>query len=133
MFDVYLDYWRQMPFLRPWTEHVERYLQADVEVHADGTVTCRTSRAAVEDDFGEIARMPVGEWNALLQRVEAPARVLWATEGLLEPGQPVLPKEAAEALAAYLPIARLVPVGRANHYTIVFSPDGPNPLELPLS
>ena len=121
----YVDYWKQMPYVQPWTEHFERYLAADLEERPDGSVVSRVSAGGVEEDFLDLFRMR-GAWSQTVRQVRAPALVLWAPLGLADPQRPLFPHHALQQLAALLPQGRLITIEGANHYTIVFSPDGIN-------
>ncbi len=116
-FDAYLDYWRQLPFTKPWNDYFELYLAADVEHRPDGTVICRPSAVAVEEDF--LNGLDMGDY---LPRVQSPGLILWAPVGLLVPDQPLMPRGAMEQAAALWPKGRLETIQGANHYTIVLAP-----------
>ena len=118
----YVDYWKQMPYVQPWTEHFERYLAADLEERPDGSVVSRVSAGGVEEDFLSLFRMRE-TWSQTVRQAQVPALVLWAPLGLADPRLPLFPPNALKQLAALLPQGRLVTIEGANHYTIVFSPD----------
>jgi pimeloyl-ACP methyl ester carboxylesterase len=121
--EAYFDYWRQVPFIL-WTEPFERYLRADVEQRADGTLATRTLPTSVEEDLlyyfqpGQAAR-----FADAARRVQAPATVFWAPVGLLDPQQPLMSLEGVEDLVHLLPRGRLWPIEGTNHYTILVAPE----------
>jgi pimeloyl-ACP methyl ester carboxylesterase len=117
----YVDYWKQMPYVQPWTEHFERYLAADLEERPDGSVVSRVSAGGVEEDFLSLFRMRE-TWSQTVRQVQVPALVLWAPLGLADPRLPLFPHHALKQLTALLPQGRLITIEGANHYTIVFSP-----------
>ena len=117
----YVDYWKQMPYVQPWTEHFERYLAADLEERPDGSVVSRVSAGGVEEDFLSLFRMRE-TWSQTVRQVRVPALVLWAPLGLADPRLPLFPHHALQQLTALLPQGRLITIEGANHYTIVFSP-----------
>jgi pimeloyl-ACP methyl ester carboxylesterase len=118
----YVDYWKQMPYVQPWTEHFERYLAADLEERPDGSVVSRVSAGGVEEDFLSLFRMRE-TWSQTVRQVQVPALVLWAPLGLADPRLPLFPHHALKQLTALLPQGRLITIEGANHYTIVFSPN----------
>lgn len=117
----YVDYWKQMPYVQPWTEHFERYLAADLEERPDGSVVSRVSAGGVEEDFLSLFRTRE-TWSQTVRQVPVPALVLWAPLGLADPRLPLFPHYALKQLTALLPQGRLITIEGANHYTIVFSP-----------
>lgn len=119
-FEAYLGYWRQVPFVQPWSAHFERFLAADVIEQPDGSVVCRAAPVAIEEDITK----NVHEYDMMqvLPAVKAPAVVLWAPVGLLDPEQPLLPRAVVEQVAELLPNGQLVGVAGANHYTILLTP-----------
>lgn len=119
--DAYLEHWRaSAPFVRPWTEHFERYLRADVEERPDGTVASRTSLAAVDEDMVELTRWKAKE---VLPLVDVPAVVLWAPEGMADPSRPLFSRASLQQAVEMMPNGRLVTIEGANHFTIGFAPD----------
>ena len=125
---AYLDFWRQMPYANPWNEHWERYLAADLGQCGEGSLVCRASPAAVEEDLLSSLNM----WE-YLPRVRVPALVLWAPQGLLAPDQPLMSGDLMEEVARLLPQGRLVTVRGANHYTIALAPECLDQMESALS
>lgn len=121
--DAYFDYWRQIPFI-VWTDAFERYLRADVEERADGTLATRTFPASVEEDLLYYFEPGKAEgFAAAACRVRAPATVFWAPVGLLDPQQPLMSREGVDDLVSLLPRGRLRPIEGTNHYTILVIPE----------
>jgi len=119
----YAAYWKQLPYIGEWREHMDRFLECDAEVHPDGTVTSRVSAEGVEEDFLEPSAWKE-ELPQVLSRTKAPHLVLWAPRGLMEPGQPLFSRRAVENFAALIPNSRVRTMEDVNHYTIVTSPGG---------
>lgn len=117
--DAYMGLMRQLPVVK-WNPFWERNFQYDAEVHADGTVTSRVPKAAIEE---ESMQLYFTRTEALPQVVRAPSLVLRAELGTLAPDRGfVLPAEEAERLRTVIPDCRLIVVPDTNHYTIIESP-----------
>jgi len=129
--EAYVDYWKQMPQVQPWTEYFERYIAADMEERSDGSVVSRVSADGVEEDFLNLF-LTRDEWDQTIRQIQAPTLIFWAPIGLIDPQQPLFPYETLKRLAALLPQEHLVTVEGANHYTIVFSPSSLNQVQVAL-
>jgi pimeloyl-ACP methyl ester carboxylesterase len=114
--DAYLDLMRQLPMFA-WSPFWEQYFRYDAQVHADGTVTSRVPKAAIEEEnFANGATRT----EVLPAFVKVPTLVLRATVGLLGPDRGVvLPAEEAERLRTLIPDCQVVAVPDTNHYTII--------------
>jgi hypothetical protein len=116
--DAYLSAMRRSP-VHPWNAFWEEYYRYDAAVHADGTVTSRVPRAAIEE---EVRAMDILNLAALPAAVRAPTLILRATTGLLGPDRGLLlTAQAAMLLARAIPTSTLVEVSDANHYTILLT------------
>lgn len=121
--EAYFTYWRQLPFIQ-WTPAFERYLVADVEERADGTVVCRTLPVSVEEDLLYYFRPGEAERFAHAAReVRAPTLVCWAPVGLVDPARPLMSRPGIDELAGLIPGAQVLPMDGTNHYTILLAPD----------
>jgi pimeloyl-ACP methyl ester carboxylesterase len=115
---AYLEAMRQAPMYQ-WSPFWEQYFRYDAEVRADGTVTSRVRKAAIDE---ENAVNFATRTEALPNAVRAPALILRAPLGTLAPDRGfVLPAEEAERLRAVIPGSRLVEIPDTNHYTIILS------------
>lgn len=117
--DEYLGFVQAMPYFRDgdWTPELERYFQADVQAHEDGTLQARsrpeTIHAAVEGTT-------TVDWPATVARVTQPTLLLRAPGDFGPPGSPpILSRENAERTVALLPHGQLEE-GMGNHLTFMF-------------
>ncbi|HEX8731376.1 MAG TPA: alpha/beta hydrolase [Ktedonobacterales bacterium] len=116
--DAYLGQMRQLPMIQ-WNDLWEQYFRYDAEVHADGTVTSRVPRKAIEEEMAALAAL---RSESLPNLVRQPTLVLRATVGLLGADRGfILPRDEAERLQTVMPACRVVEVPDTNHYTIVES------------
>lgn len=116
--DAYLAAMRAIPFIE-WSPLWEDYFRYDAQVAADGTVTSRVPRAAIEEENFATGSLRT---EALPAFVRCPTLVLRATVGLLGPDRGlILAPEEAERMRTVMPDCRVVEVPGTNHYTIVHS------------
>lgn len=109
---------RQTP-LHPWDAFWEAYYRYDVEVHADGSVTSRIPRGAIEEEVA--VNMSINA-DMLMPRIQAPALLARATLGTLAPDRGfILSAEEAERVQGLVAGCRVVEIPDTNHYTIVLS------------
>jgi pimeloyl-ACP methyl ester carboxylesterase len=114
--DAYLATMRAIPFFE-WGPLWEEYFRYDALVAADGTVTSRVPKAAIEEESFALGAL---RSEALPAFVRCPTLVLRATVGLLGPDRGlILPAEEAERLRAVIADCQVVEVPGTNHYTIV--------------
>jgi pimeloyl-ACP methyl ester carboxylesterase len=113
----YLAMLKTLPmFAGRWNDYLTRYFTYDVAPAPGGGVQSKVSRAAVEEELRALVRTPL--W-VLHHRVQAPALLLRAPQGLLTADDCLLTQEEADAMARAIPRCRLVVVPGTNHYTIV--------------
>jgi pimeloyl-ACP methyl ester carboxylesterase len=114
--DAYLATMRAIPFFE-WGPLWEEIFLYDALVAADGTVTSRVPKAAVEEESFALGALRT---EALPAFVKCPTLVLRAPVGLLGPDRGlILPAEEAERLRAVIADCQVVEVPGTNHYTIV--------------
>lgn len=117
--DAYLQNIRESSSsVHPWNDFWERYYRSDAEVLRDGTVTLRTSRAAVEEEMIVNATINI---DVLLPAIKAPTLILQAGQGTRQPDWFVLPQEEAERVHGLIKDSSLERIPDGNHYTIIFS------------
>jgi pimeloyl-ACP methyl ester carboxylesterase len=116
--EAYLDVMRQAPLFQ-WNAFWEEYFRYDAQVHADGTVTSRVSRAVIEQETAALAAMRT---ETLPELVHTPTLIARAALGTLGPDRGIiLPREEAERLRTLIAGSRIVEVPETNHYTIILS------------
>jgi pimeloyl-ACP methyl ester carboxylesterase len=116
--DAYLQERQQSP-VHSWNAFWEAYYRYDAEVRADGTVTSRVPKAAIEEEvMVNVSINPDG----LLTRIQAPTLITRASLGTLAPDQGfILTADEAERVQGIIPNNRLVEIPDTNHYTIILS------------
>jgi pimeloyl-ACP methyl ester carboxylesterase len=116
--DAYLEERRQVP-VHDWNPFWEAYYRYDAEVHADGTVTSRVSKAAIDEEIIVNATLNL---DLLLPRVQSPTLILRATLGTLAPDRGfILTAEEAERVQGIISGSHVVEIPNVNHYTIALS------------
>jgi pimeloyl-ACP methyl ester carboxylesterase len=116
--DDYLESRRQTP-IHDWNPLWEAYYRYDAEVHPDGTVTSRVSKAAIDEEI--IVNATINA-DVLLPRIQAPTLITRATVGTLAPDQGfILTPDEAERVRSAIPNCRLADIPGVNHYTITLS------------
>jgi hypothetical protein len=121
--DAYLDMLKTLPmFAGRWNEHLTRYFTYDVTPTPGGGVRSKVCRRAIEEEVHNLQRTRL--W-VLHHRVQAPALLFRAPEGLLHADDCVVTQAEAEAMARAIPRCRLVVVPGSNHYSILL---GDNPV-----
>jgi hypothetical protein len=117
--DAYLQNIRESSSsVHPWNDFWERYYRSDAEVQRDGTVTLRTSKAAVEEEMIVNATINI---DVLLSAIKAPTLILQAGLGTRQPDWFILPQEEAERVHSLIKDSSLEKIPDGNHYTIIFS------------
>jgi pimeloyl-ACP methyl ester carboxylesterase len=115
--EAYLAMLKTLPmFAGRWNDHLTRYFTYDAAPTPGGGIRSKVSRPAVEEEVGNLHRTRL--W-VLHHRVQAPALLLRAPEGLLTGEDCLLTQAEAEAMARAIPRCRLVVVPGTNHYTII--------------
>jgi pimeloyl-ACP methyl ester carboxylesterase len=116
--DAYLEDRQRSP-VHPWNAFWEAYYRYDAEVHADGTVTSRVPKAAIEEEV--MVNMAINP-DVLLPCIQAPTLITRAALGTLAPDRGfILPAEEAERVRSIIVGSRMVEIPGANHYTIILS------------
>jgi pimeloyl-ACP methyl ester carboxylesterase len=120
--ESYVDFWKQTaPYTtNPWTSYFEEYLRADVVEQSDGTVKSGVSVEAVEEDLTYAFRVYKPE--DFLPRIKAPALVLHAPIGLIDPASPMFTEKALKRVVDLLPKGRFVTIEGANHFSVCIYP-----------
>ena len=116
--DAYLATLRQAA-VHPWTPFWEAYYRYDAFIHADGTVTSRVPKAAIDE---ENAVNFMIRTETLPAAVHAPTLIVRAALGTLGPERGfILPAEEAERIHSVIPGSRRLDIPDTNHYTITLS------------
>lgn len=116
--DAYLEERRHTP-IHQWDPFWEAYYRYDAEVHADGTVTSRVPKAAIEEEIA--VNMSINA-EALLPRIQAPTLIRRAALGTLAPDRGIiLTADEAERARGIIKGSRVVEIPRTNRYTIMLS------------
>jgi pimeloyl-ACP methyl ester carboxylesterase len=117
--DAYLqDMQKESSPVHPWNDFWERYYRSDAELLRDGSVTLRTSRAAVMEEL--IVNATINN-DVLLPAINAPTLLLMAGQGTRQPDWFVLSQQEAERVQTLIKGSHLETVPDCNHYTIILS------------
>ncbi len=104
--------------VHPWNDFWEAYYRNDAEVQRDGTVTLRTSKAAIEEEMTVNATINT---DVLLPVIKAPTLIMRAGQGTRQPDWFVLPEEEAERVQGLIKGSSVEMIPDGNHYTIILS------------
>ncbi len=104
--------------VHPWNVFWEAYYRYDAEVRRDGTVTLRTSKAAIEEEMMVNATINT---DMLLPVIKAPTLIMRAGQGTRQPDWFVLPEEEAERVQGFIKGSGVEMIPDGNHYTIILS------------
>lgn len=119
--EAYHDYWRPHPALSEgWDEVVEAYLDHDLHQVDDGWVS-RVNEEAVRADGRD--SLTDADVHGGLAEITTPITFVWAPRGLMN-GDPLYPREVAEAVLAATPQVEAVWLEDCNHYTATLSVAG---------
>jgi pimeloyl-ACP methyl ester carboxylesterase len=117
--DAYLQNMQQASSsVHPWNDFWERYYRFDAEVHRDGTVTLRASKAAVEEEM--IVNATINT-DVLLPAIKAPTLIMLAGQGTRQPDWFVLSQQEAERVQGLIKGSSVELIPDGNHYTIILS------------
>jgi pimeloyl-ACP methyl ester carboxylesterase len=113
--DAFLEERRQAPVYE-WNPYWEEYFRYDAAVAADGTVSSRMPRHALEQ---ELTANELQREDAATRMVRAPTLVVRAELGILGPTTGfILPPEEAERLRSIIPNCQVIVIPGTNHYTV---------------
>jgi pimeloyl-ACP methyl ester carboxylesterase len=114
--DAAIDAARASGVLGSWSDAVEAYVRADLQVLPDGRVGHRMRPDTLEQERPQDGRIP--PLTAIVQRVTCPVLILRATDTLFQPGDEVLTADAAAQAARVFADADCLDIPGTNHYTI---------------
>lgn len=120
--DDYMSAQRTTSYYRPWTVALERYLQEDVEVFANGSVRSKSSVEALERDL-DIHFM----YSMCLHfpNLRCPVMFLRPQQGLLGNSGHVYTDAEASNIVRNIPNCRRADVQGGNHYTMLIQDNPP--------
>jgi pimeloyl-ACP methyl ester carboxylesterase len=116
-FEAYLDMMKQAPFLKEWSEALERYYRYEIEEREGGGIRTRIRPEHIDEEAANLRKIDVAEFYA---RVSCPVLILRAPEGLLADDDILLPREVLGRMLREIPNAQSFEVEGTNHYTIIF-------------
>ena len=120
--DEYLSVQRSISYYKPWSTSLERYLQEDVEVLANGTVRSKSSVEALERDLDIHFQYSMCLHFPALR---CPAMFLRPQQGLLGNTGHVYSDAEASNIVRNIPNCRRANVQGGNHYTMLIQDDPP--------
>lgn len=117
--DAYLQNIRQQSSaVHSWSDFWERFYRFDAEVQRDGTVTLRTSKAAVEEEM--IVNATINN-DVLFQAIQAPTLIMRAGQGTYQPDWFILSSDEAERVHGLIKGSDVEVIPASNHYTIILA------------
>jgi len=119
-FEAYLDFMKEAPFIKNWSQALETYYQYEVEEISGGV------RTNINPDHIEEERVNLGKVDISLSygKISCPVLILRATEGMLALDDVLLPEDVTQRMVREIANARRVDVNGTNHYSIIFEPNG---------
>jgi pimeloyl-ACP methyl ester carboxylesterase len=114
--EAFLDQMRPSPAYPRWTPQIERYLEGDAAVQPDGTVRHKVPPWVPEQELTAWVGIDI---PSLYPKIECPTLVLRAPLALIQEGDQILTREAAETVAAGIRDCRWREIPGTNHFTIV--------------
>lgn len=117
-YDEYIQRLKLAPFLGPyWNEYLDLYFAHDVYHQHDGSVISKGYPAGIhEDQMGIYEYKPEILWP----RVQVPALLLRAGQGLFATNDQLLTETGSEEIRANIKDCQYVNYPDLNHYTIAF-------------
>ena len=120
--DEYIAFWRAHPaFTGRWDDDLEAYVRYDL-AGSEGALRSVVVEDAVRADGASMLRD--ASIAAAAERIAAPLTVVRAGRGLLDDGNPVIPRAVLDAFVAAHPAARVEDLQDLNHYTVVLGASG---------
>jgi pimeloyl-ACP methyl ester carboxylesterase len=113
--EAYFALLKKAPFMKLWDKDIEAYYDADVELHADKTVTPRPDLAQIMQVSLDVGISPIKKYFSGLKQ---PALLICATEEY-NLGEAILPGYLAEKAVNNMVNADVEYVA-ANHFTLVY-------------
>jgi pimeloyl-ACP methyl ester carboxylesterase len=117
-FEAYLDLMKQAPFLKPWSRNLEVYFQHEVEV-AEGGICSRVQLNHIQE---EIVNMKAFDVSENYNKVQCPALILRADQGMMAEDDLLLPEDVVTRMLETILLSQRVEIPNVNHYTIMFNP-----------
>jgi len=120
--EEYMSAQRDNSFYRPWTPALERYLQEDVEVLANGSVRSKSSMEALERDLDIHF-----EYSMCLHfpNLRCPVIFMRPQQGLLGTTGHVYSDAEVSNIVRHIPNCRRATVQGGNHYTMLIQDNPP--------
>lgn len=114
--EAFLEQMRPSPAYPRWTPAIERYLEGDAEVQADGTVRHKIPPWVPEQELAAWVGVDI---PSLYPKIGCPTLLLRAPLALIREGDQILTPEAAGTVAAAIRDCRWRDIPDTNHFTIV--------------
>jgi pimeloyl-ACP methyl ester carboxylesterase len=120
--DEYVAIQRSVPFHRPWTPMLDRYVRDDVEIMPNGSVRSKSSSSALTKDldlhfsYSMCLHFP---------NVQCPVLFLRPLEGLQGESGHVYSESETANIVRSIPLSRRENVNGGNHYTVLLQDDPP--------
>ena len=119
-FETYLDFMKEAPFIKNWSQALETYYQYEVE-EVSGGVRTNINPDHIEEERVNLGKVNISRFYGV---ISCPVLILRATEGMLALDDVLLPEDVTERMVREIANVRRVDVNGTNHYSIVFEPNG---------
>lgn len=122
--DAYLDFWAQHPAVTQpgeWSEYFRAYAEYDLRPVGDGWRS-KVSAEAVKADSE--ATLVDEETRNAIERLQAPALLLYADRGMFNEEQGLYPKDLVDTYVERVASLEAELVPDVNHYTLVLGEAG---------
>ena len=118
-FEAYIETMKQTPVLQPWSQAIEDYFRYESE-DVKGGVRSRIHPDHIREETQNIRREKP---SAYYPKIKCPVLILRATDGILSPGDLVLPEYAVNRMITEMADARRIDIKGTNHYSILLQPN----------
>jgi len=108
-----------LPVFSPWSPALEAYFRYDLEA-VDGAYQSRIHLEHIREEMANKRSTGAAQFYPSLK---CPVLILRATDGLLEPGDILLPEAAVARMHDQIADCRCVDVEGTNHYSILWQPN----------
>jgi len=119
-FEAYLDFMKEAPFIKNWSQALETYYQYEIE-EVSGGVRTNINPGHIEEERVNLGKVDISRFY---EEISCPVLILRATEGMLARDDVLLPEDVTQRMVREIADARRVDVNGTNHYSIIFQPHG---------
>ena len=115
-YEAYVEMLKMAPFLQPWSSALDTYFRYETEEAKEG-LRSRVFPGAIQEDILSLTEFDASKFYP---RIQCPALILRATQGVLSKDDLLLPEDVVQRMVPAIPRARRADVEGTNHYSILF-------------